>query len=770
MNNIESRKTAILRTVTAEAGRRAGKRPKKLVDAFVRAFYANVATQDLAERTAAELAQIALSNFDAAKTRRAGRTNIRIYNPESGPAAKRDGWTSSQTIVEIATDDMPFLIDSASATLARLGTGIFLLVHPIRRVKRDRAGAMQEILGAGSGQSANKGGKGGTVRAESIVTFVIARQESEARRKEIAEALAATYADVRAAVEDWPAMRDEVQAVIHDLKLRSAEGTTGEVAEAQDFLQWAHDNHFTFLGYREYDFVGEGKAAKVRVDPERGLGILRDSTRLVFNELRHLGSMPGDIQAFVRRPDPLIVSKADVRSNVHRAATLDTIGVKKFDAKGKVIGERLIVGLFTSTAYSQSPRAIPLLRRKIDKVFARTGFAPASHDGKALQHILETFPRDELFQIRDNDLFEIALGILHTQDHQRVALFVRIDDFLRSVSCFVYVPRDRYSHDLRQRVQAILERAYGGEMVNYNTEYGEVPLARIHMTIALAERKPPTADVKQLESEIARAARSWPDNLRAALAGAHEPSKADALARTFGEAFPASYTDRNSAEDAIYDVANLSEAVATDRLAMDLYRAADAKPGELRFKVYHPHVPLPLSDVLPMLEHMGLKVIDEAPHAIRPRTDTHKIVMIHDFGLVVRGRDNGSDFDLKAVVVGRNGKRRAQRARHQWRARLARDRGAAPLLALSAPGESAVLAGIHDPGAQQQCGDRRRYRAHVRRQVRSERKGSRRDSREVPQEHPGRAGSRDQRRRGPRAAPLPECRRFRPSHQFLPDG
>ncbi|MCD6074443.1 MAG: NAD-specific glutamate dehydrogenase, partial [Rhodospirillales bacterium] len=613
MNTIESRKAAILRSAAAEAGRRAGKRPKKLVDSFVHAFYANVAAQDLADRTAGELAAIALSNFDTAKTRRAGKTNIRVYNPETDLGAKRDGATRSNTLVEIATDDMPFLIDSASATLARLGTGIFLLVHPIMRVKRDGSGTMQEIAGTGGGDQSDKSG---TVRAESIVTFAIARQDSEARRKEIAEALAATYADVRAAVEDWLSMRDEVQAIIHDLKLRFAEGTTGEVAEAQDFLQWAHDNHFTFLGYREYDFAGEGKAAKVRVDPKRGLGILRDSTRLVFNELRHLGSMPGDIQAFVRRPDPLIVSKADVRSNVHRAATLDTIGVKKFDAKGKVIGERLIVGLFTSTAYSQSPRSIPLLRRKIDKIFARTGFAPASHDGKALQHILETFPRDELFQIQDNDLFEIALGILHTQDHQRVALFVRIDDFLRSVSCFVYVPRDRYSHDLRERVQAILERAYGGEMVNYNTEYGEVPLARIHMTIALGERKQPTADVKQLESEIAHAARSWPDNLRQALARAHDPAKADYLAQTFHDAFPASYTDHNTPEDAIYDVANLADAIANDRLAMDLYRAADAKPGELRFKVYHPHVPLPLSDVLPMLEHMGLKVIDEAPHAI----------------------------------------------------------------------------------------------------------------------------------------------------------
>ncbi len=625
MNKTESRKTAILRNVAAEAGRRAGKRPKKLVDAFVSAFYANVATEDLSTRPAAELAAIALSNFDNARTRRPGKTTIRVYNPDS----------SKQTLVEIATDDMPFLIDSASATLARLGTGILLLVHPILRVKRDRSGTLQEIVGTGPG-----------AHAESTVTFTIARQDSEARRKEIAAALAVTYADVRVAVEDWPVMRDQVQAIIHDLKLRFADGTTGEVAEAQDFLQWAHDNHFTFLGYREYDFAGTGKAAKVKVDPKRGLGILRDAGRLVFNELRHLGSMPSDIQAFVRRPDPLIVSKADVRSNVHRAATLDTIGVKKFDAKGKVIGERLIVGLFTSTAYSQSPRTIPLLRRKIDKIFARTGFAPASHDGKALQHILETFPRDELFQIRDTDLFEISLGILHTQDHQRVALFARTDDFLRSVSCFIYVPRDRYSHDLRQRVQKILERDYGGEMVNYNTEYGEVPLARIHMTIALGERKKPSVDVKKLESEIAHAARSWTDNLRQALAGAHDATKADALVQTFGDAFPASYIDRNSAEDATYDVVNLADAIANDRLAMDLYRTKDAKPGELRFKIYHPHVPLPLSDVLPMLEHMGLKVIDEAPHAIRPKSDTHKVVMIHDFGLTLRGVSN---FDLKAV-------------------------------------------------------------------------------------------------------------------------
>ena len=634
MTTTESRKSAIVRAIVAEALRRAGKRRKKLLEPFVRTFYAHVAAQELSERPAAQLAAIAISNYDTAAKRRPGQTNIRVYNPD----LKRDGWAHPNTIVEVCTDDMPFLIDSASAALARLGANLILLIHPVMRVDRDRNGHLTAIVEAGS--------TGDSTRAESIVTFEIVHQDGALRLKEIADTLAGVYADVRASVEDWTAMRGKVQGIINDLKLRFAEGTTGEVAEAQDFLQWAHDNHFTFLGYREYDFAPAGKTALARVNAQKGLGLLRDPHRKVFWELRHLNELPGEVKRFMSRPEPVIVSKADERSTVHRAVMMDTIGVKKFDAKGRVVGECLIVGLFTSTAYSSSPRAIPLLRRKIDKVFARTGFTPSSHDGKALQHILETFPRDELFQIRDADLHDISLGILHTQDRQRVALFVRLDDFLRFASCFIYVPRDRYSHDLRERVQAILERALGGEMVGYNTEYGETPLARIHMTIALRERQHPKIDVTQLESEIGRAARSWPDNLRRALLAAHEPERARTLSDIFGDAFPASYTDRNTAEDAIFDVANLAEAVANDRLAMDLYRTRDAKPGELRFKVYHPHMPLPLSDVLPMLEHMGLKVIDEAPHAIRPKSDTHKIVMIHDFGLVAR---RPGEIDLKAV-------------------------------------------------------------------------------------------------------------------------
>ena len=634
MNTTNSRKTSMLRSIATEAARHAGRRNKKIVDTFVRLFYANVAVQDLSARTPAMLAAAALSNFDTIAKRRPGKTNIRVHSPD----AKRDGWTSPHSFVEVGTDDMPFLVDSASAALAQLGITVALLVHPIMRVKRDGAGNIVEIVEAGS--------TGGATRAESIVTFEIARQEDAARLKEIADTLTGVYADVRAAVEDWPAMRAEVQGIINDLKLRFAEGTTGEVAEAQDFLQWAHDNHFTFLGYREYEFVGEGKAAKVKVDAKKGLGLLRDSDRLVLSELRHLGSLPSEVQAFVRRPDPVIVSKADAKSTVHRAVTLDTIGVKKFDARGKVIGQRLIVGLFTSTAYSSSPRAIPLLRRKIDKVFTRTGFAPASHDGKALQHILETFPRDELFQIRDADLHDISLGILHTQDHQRVAVFVRLDDFLRYASCFIYVPRERYSYDLRARVQTILEKAFGGEMANYNTEYGETPLARIHMTIALAERRHPDIDIKQIEAEIARAARSWPDNLRRALAAAHEPALARTLADAYGEAFPTSYTDHIDAEATLADVANIHQAVSSNRLTMDLYRPKSAAANELRFKIYHPHVPLPLSDVLPMLEDMGLKVIDEMPHAVTPRTTTHALVMIHDFGLQTR---NGAAVDLADV-------------------------------------------------------------------------------------------------------------------------
>ena len=279
------------------------------------------------------------------------------------------------------------------------------------------------------------------------------------------------------------------------------------MAEAAAFLKWAYDDHFTFLGYREYHFQGGGASARTKIDDKSGLGVLRDPAVRVFEGLRNLGKLPPDVRDFVKSPVLMRITKANQRSSVHRPAHMDTVAIKMFDKKGKVCGERLFLGLFTSVAYSRSPREIPILREKVANVMRRSGFRSGSHDGKALQHILETYPRDELFEISEGDLFDISMGVLHLQERQRTALFLRFDPFERFVSCMVYVPRNRYDTTLHQKLQGILEEAYDGEVANYSTRLTDATLAQVHVIIKTRNERIPKVDHGEVEARLVEATR-----------------------------------------------------------------------------------------------------------------------------------------------------------------------------------------------------------------------------------------------------------------------
>ena len=631
---LNQQKTSILNRAAKAAERLVSAKDRAKAGRFVRAYYTNVSPQDLVEKDVGSLAGGAMAIMKFGAKRRPGQTIIRVYNPD----AKRDGWSSDHTIIEVISEDMPFLVDSVTAELARQGITVHLVVHPVIRVVRGSTGTLQNVV------TSSNAGK--SVSSESYMGFEISYQSATDTLTKLEKAITTILRDVRLAVEDWQPMRAKVARIIDEVKLRFAEAGATEVAEAQDFLQWAYDNNFTFLGYREYEFKGKGNAAKVSVNTKTGLGILRNANRIVLKELRNLDKMPAEIRALVRRPDPVVISKADVRSTVHRAVMMDTIAVKKFDSAGKVIGERLIVGLFTSVAYSTSPREIPLLRRKLDKTVARAGFPPASHDGKALTHILETYPRDELFQTRDDDLLEIVTGILHLQERQRVAMFVRYDDFGRYSSCLLYVPRDNFTTRLRLRMQAVLEEEFQGEVLGFNREFGDSALARLHVIISTPGRRKRVVDIPAIEARLADIVQSWSDRLSAALVAGHGEKSGSRLCSRYADAFPTGYAETFSAEAAIKDIAVLEDVDDLNDLKVRLYRPDGSKKHEVRFKVFHPDSRLPLSDVLPVLEDMGLKVIDEVPHEVKPVSTSHELVMIHDFGLASR---DGAAIDFTDI-------------------------------------------------------------------------------------------------------------------------
>jgi glutamate dehydrogenase len=599
------------------AAERLGGSRAAMVQRFLHQFYGHVPPADVLERRPEDLYGAALSLWQFAQARTPGRAKLRVINPK----IEVEGWRAPATVMEIVNDDMPFLVDSVTAALHGEGLTVHLVIHPILHLTRDENGKIETL---------DEPGTPGALR-ESVMHVEVSSLTDEARLRALAKRLESVLEDVRAAVGDWRAMCETCERVRREFGRLPPSVTKDERDEAVDFLGWLLDDNFTFLGYREYRYGG-ANGAPAEVVPGKGLGILRDDALLIFDGLRHAGSLSPEVRAFLMTPRILTITKTTRRATVHRPVHMDAIAVRRFAADGKAVGERLFVGLFTSAAYAKSPRTIPVLRRKVSRTLERAGLDPSSHDGKALIHILETLPRDELFQISEDELLDLSLGILGLQERQRTALFARRDPYGRFVSAFVYVPRDRYNTELRQRLAAILAKAYGGEVDSFTTQLDESVLARVQFIL----RVPPTpieVDLAAVERELAEAARSWSDRLHDALVSAMGEERGLALFGRYGTAFPVAYRERFAPQAAVADLERIEAVRLGAPIALTLHRPLEAMPGELRFKIYRRAAPVPLSDILPMLEHMGLKGIAEVPYEIHPGDGAESISM-QDFSLL----------------------------------------------------------------------------------------------------------------------------------------
>jgi glutamate dehydrogenase len=588
---------------------------------FVRQFYANVPPDDIIESSPDQLYSAALSIWQFAAQRKPGTARVRVYHPQ----LDEHGWQSGHTVVEIVNDDMPFLVDSVTAELNRQGLTVHLVIHPVVRVRRDASGQLTDLYEPQAAPA--------DAVPESFMHIEVDEQTAPELLEQVAQSVEKVLTDVRYAVEDWQRMRAPMLRILETVDHMPHALPPDEVNEARDFLLWLNDDNFTFLGYRRYRFEGDGDEARLAVVAGEGMGILRDDDVRVFDGLRNFASLPPDAQQFLRQPRLLLVTKSNRRATVHRPALMDSIFIKEYDDDGAVVGEHLFVGLFTSVAYNTSARDIPYLRNKVVRVLQRARFDPRSHDGKALVHILENFPRDELFQVSDDELFEIAIGVLHLQERQRTALFVRRDPFERFVTGLVYIPRDRYDTDLRRRIQAILEKAFDGTCSAFYTQLAESVLARVQFVIETKPGAIPDYDVAAIEERLIEASRAWPDRLQDSLVDAHGEEKGLRLHRRYATAFDVGYRDRFGAEPAILDIERVEEVLHTRRLGLNLYRPIEASESEIYLKLYHDGGQVALSDILPMLEHMGVKVISEGgpfevtiPGRVEP-------VWIHDFAM-----------------------------------------------------------------------------------------------------------------------------------------
>ncbi|MFO1305775.1 MAG: NAD-glutamate dehydrogenase [Burkholderiales bacterium] len=597
-----------------------------LAESFVRAYYGQVDADDLADRDLADLYGAALSHFAFARKREPGRAKVRAFNP----TIEDHGWQSTHTVIEVVNDDMPFLVDSVSMEANRHGLTMHLIVHPILDVARNAEGALTSL---------DQGGEAS--RRESFIHAEVDRVSGAAALADLTRDVERVLGDVRLAVSDWAAMRQRALDIVLDIDANPPPLQASERAEGRDFLAWLADNHFTFLGYRRHDLVTVDGQDVLKVVPGSSFGILRETK--AASVAASFAALPAEIRAYARRPELLVITKSTSRSTVHRPGYLDYIAVKRFDAAGHVIGEDRFLGLFTSTAYSANPAEIPLLRRKVAEVVARAGLAAGSHAGKALLNILATYPRDELFQTGEDDLLRTAIGILHLYDRQRFRLFVRRDPFERFVSCLIFSPRENYSTDLRQKWQAILMQSLNGQSSEFNVSLSESMLARVHITVRTTPGSIPPFDTKEIEARLVAAARRWTDDLKAALVEGLGEAAGIERFRQFAHAFPAGYREEFPARAAVPDIEMIAKLTEGQPFAMSLYRPLEAAPNMLRFQIVHLGRPVTLSDSLPMLEHMGLRVIDEHPHRVTPQGMPH--VYMHDFGIQAAAADADVEVD-----------------------------------------------------------------------------------------------------------------------------
>jgi len=599
------------------------------VEHFVRQYFAGTAAADLAENDCLNLYGLALAHWNFARQREPGVPKLRVYNPQFD----QHGWQSTHTIVEIVNDDMPFLVDSVRMALNARRLTTHLIIHPVMQVRRDERGHLLEVL------DLDIPAEDGVT--EAVMHFEVDRQTEKDVLDGIDSGIRRVLGDVRVAVEDWRAMRGKLEEMLAELREQPPRGIErDEFEEARAFLEWIDANHFTFLGYREYELVRQNGEDTLRSVPDSGLGILRNPDSGRTSE--SFSKLPREARERARKPELLVVTKANSRATVHRPGYLDYVGVKRFDEQGEVVGERRFLGLYTSAAYNRVPRDIPLLRRKVAQILERAGYPENSHASKTLQNILDTFPRDELFQVPSEALFETVMGILHLQERQRIRLFVHRDVFGRFFSCIVYVPRERFNTQVRERIQGILEESFQGTSTDFTVQLSESVLARLYFVIRVPPGTRPDYDVAAIEKRLVEVTRSWTDDLYDALLDRCGEELGTRLFRRYGDGFPAAYREQYAARTAVFDVEKMEIFDGERDLAMTLYRPLEAAPTTLNFKLFRAGRPISLSEAMPMLENMGLKVVAEQPAEIeRTGDDT---VWMHDFEML-HGEEGEVDLD-----------------------------------------------------------------------------------------------------------------------------
>lgn len=589
---------------------------------FATQFYGTVALDDLRSWDIDDLSGAAINLWSLITERKPHETKIHIYNPHF----ERHGWQTTHTVIEVICDDMPFVVDSIRMVINRMGFSSHLIIHMGGiKVRRDSQDHVCDVL------ARNTLVKDKDVLCEAPVLLQIDRITDPVVLEQLQKNLQHALSDNSVVFQDWNKMRAEVREAIAELDSIPEEAglDASEIYETKALLHWIEDHHFTFLGMRDYELVKKGKDTLLQAIANTGLGVLRDN--LSTPHALNISAMAPEAQELTLSPHILVTSKTNTLASVHRDVYTDYIGIKRFGKKGEVIGERRLIGLYTSAAYHTNPKHIPFLRRKVALIMENSQMHPHSHAGKVLLNILETLPRDDLIQGTEDELLEIAMGIFYMQERKRIRLFARKDIYGRFISCLVYVPKELVRTELTLAMQKILADRFNAEEISATTSFSESVLARIHFLVRMNPEHCPHYDLKEIEKELIDAGRSWPDELQYYLSETFGEERGNSVFSHYKSAFPVAYCDVFSPRTAVYDIKQIMMLTPEEPLGINFYQALDDTEQSFRLKIYQHDNTIPLSDVLPILENLGLKAISERPYVLK-FTDG-KVAWVNDFAL-----------------------------------------------------------------------------------------------------------------------------------------
>ncbi|MTD56848.1 NAD-glutamate dehydrogenase [Amycolatopsis pithecellobii] len=592
---------------------------------LIRLYYRHLPAEEVVGDDPVDLVGAVRSHSQFAAQRIPGRPGVRLLNPTT----TEDGWTREATVVQIVTDDMPYLVDSVTAKLARDGSQVHRLVHPIVVVSRDLTGKLLDIHPDADVAEPPEG-----AAAESWMYVEIDLITDPNRARELETHLTSVLGDVREVVEDT----DKMVRAARDVATEVSEKTSGEL------LEWLASGHFTFLGYRYYQ-LAEGEPGDdgpaLRPSLASGLGVLRHDNLAA----RSLTKGP-DATFDTREPQPLVLTQASAPSTVHRPVYPYYVGVRTFDEHGTVTGEHRFLGMFTTSALHEDVLDIPVVAQKVREVIHRAGYPMESFSGQRMLEVLQNWPRADLFSADSDSLYSTAIGAITLSDRRRLRLFLRRDPYGRFYSCLVFLPRDRYTTRSRLAMQEVLLAELEGTHLEYATRVGETALAQIHFTVHTAPGSSLEPDTLRIQEHLNSVVRSWDDRMVDAIlaerresgrgAGSLGEESATELGQRYANVFPEAYKEDFSAVEALADLRSLEGLRSEQDLTMSFYVPAHAEPGERRFKLYLLGEGVTLTAVLPVLQRMGVEVVDELPYELRREDGTRW--WIYDFGLRISQR------------------------------------------------------------------------------------------------------------------------------------